>query len=256
MNMSTILANLKDLNRTVYIMGDFNLNLINISEHIPTSDFVELMFSYSFFPLISKPTRLTETSATFIDNIFCNSIDKSKCFNGIIYTDVSDHFSIFTITTSEKILNETEYAFVRYMSPENKKKFRNKIKNVDWTNVILNNSCQNAYTMFHNLFLEIYNSSFPVKGKSLKPHYKTRKPRLTNGMKCSIKHKNKLYAHYKKYPSQSNKQLYKEYRNMLTRLLRRTERTYYDRLLIDNKNNLKKIWSIIKDVINKKKFLK
>ena len=24
------------------------------------------------------------------------------------------------------------------MSPENKKKFRNKIKNVDWTNVILN----------------------------------------------------------------------------------------------------------------------
>ena len=48
-NMSTILANLKDINRTVYIMEDFNLNLINISEHIPTSDFVELMFSYSFF---------------------------------------------------------------------------------------------------------------------------------------------------------------------------------------------------------------
>ena len=49
-HMSTILANLKDINRTVYIKGDFNLNLINISEHIPTSDFVELMFSYSFFP--------------------------------------------------------------------------------------------------------------------------------------------------------------------------------------------------------------
>ena len=39
---------------------------------------------------------------------------------------------------------------------------------------------------------------------------------------------------------------------MSTRLLRRTECTYYDRLLIDNKNNLKKTWSIIKDVINKK----
>ena len=49
-NMSTILANIKDINRSVYIMGDFNFNLINISEHIPTSDFVELMFSYSFFP--------------------------------------------------------------------------------------------------------------------------------------------------------------------------------------------------------------
>ena len=40
---------------------------------------------------------------------------------------------------------------------------------------------------------------------------------------------------------------------MLTRLLRRTERTYYNRMLIDNKNNLKKTCSIIKDVINKKK---
>ena len=40
---------------------------------------------------------------------------------------------------------------------------------------------------------------------------------------------------------------------MLTRLLRRTERTSCDRLLIINKNNLKKTWSIIKDVINKKK---
>ena len=119
--------------------------------------------------------------------------------------------------------------------------------------MILNDSCQNAYTMFYNIFLEIYNSSFPVKRKSFKPHYKTRKPWLTNGRKCSLKHKNKLYAHYKKYLSQSNKKLYKEYRNMLTRLLRRTERTYYDRLLIDNKNNLKKTWYIIKDVINKKK---
>ena len=92
-NMSTILTNLKKIKRTVglYIMGDFNLNFLNISEHIPTSDFVELMFSYSFFPLINKPTRLTEISATLIDNIFCKSIDKSKCFNGIIYTDVSDH---------------------------------------------------------------------------------------------------------------------------------------------------------------------
>ena len=112
------------------------------------------------------------------------------------------------------------------MSPKNKKKFRNKINNVDWTNVILNDFCQNTYTMSHNIFLEIYNSSFPVKRKSLKPHYKTRTPKL-----------------------------YKEYRNMLTRLLRRTERTYYDRLLIDNGNNLKKTWSIIKDIIKEERFL-
>ena len=39
---------------------------------------------------------------------------------------------------------------------------------------------------------------------------------------------------------------YKEYRN-------RVERLHYDKLLVDNKNNLKKTWSIIKDVINNRK---
>ena len=55
--------------------------------------------------------------------------------------------------------------------------------------------------------------------------------------------------HITKYPSQSNNFFYKEYRNMLTRLLRQTERTYYDRLLIDNRNNLKKTWSFIKNAL-------
>ena len=65
-------------------------------------------------------------------------------------------------------------------------------------------------------------------------------------MKCNMNYK------YYKYPSQSNEKLYKEYRNMLTGLLRWTERTCYDRLLIDNINNLKKTWSVIKVVVNKK----
>ena len=93
------------------------MNLIDITEHIPTSDFVELIFSYSFF---NKPTRLTENSATLINTTFCNSIDKSKCFNGISYPGVFDNSPIFTINTSENILNEIEYVFVRYMSPENR----------------------------------------------------------------------------------------------------------------------------------------
>ena len=68
-----------------------------------------------------------------------------------------------------------------------------------------------------------------------------------------MKHKNKLYTHYKKVSFTIEEKVVYKYRNMLTRLLRRTERTYYDRLLIDNRNNLKKTWFIIKDVINKKK---
>ena len=42
------------------------------------------------------------------------------------------------------------------------------------------------------------------------------------------------------------------FRRSMVIALRWTERTYYDRLLIDNRNNLKKTWSVIKVVVNKK----
>ena len=63
---------------------------------MPTSEFLELMFSDSLYPMISRPTRVTSASATIIDNIYCNSLQKEQ-FNGILYADISDHFPIFCI---------------------------------------------------------------------------------------------------------------------------------------------------------------
>ena len=103
-NIAMLLANLKqphNNNRTVYIMGDFNLNLINVTGHIPTSEFVEPMFSYSVCSFDSQ--TFTETSASHIDDIYCNSIDTIPWLSGIIYINISDHFPIFTILSGEKI---------------------------------------------------------------------------------------------------------------------------------------------------------
>ena len=59
------------------------------------------MFSSTFYPLISKPTRITNISATLIDNIFVNYVDEChKC--GILFTDLSDHQPVFQITSSLK----------------------------------------------------------------------------------------------------------------------------------------------------------
>ena len=58
-------------------MGDFNINLLNVDDHLPSAGFLEMMYSYSFLPLINKPTRVKSTSATLIDNIYCNNIDNN-----------------------------------------------------------------------------------------------------------------------------------------------------------------------------------
>ena len=46
---------------------------------------------------------------------------------------------------------------------------------------------------------------------------------------------------------------YKQYKNKLTSILKLEEKNFYQRQIIDNKNNLRKVWAIIKEVINKNK---
>ena len=77
--------------------GGFNINLLNIDNHPVSSEFLETMFSYSLIPLINKPTMVRETSATIIDNIFCNNLDRGAVMSGLFYTDSTYHFPVFCL---------------------------------------------------------------------------------------------------------------------------------------------------------------
>jgi len=72
--LSVILDKITKEKKICYLIGDYNINILNAETHLPTADFVELMFANHFSPYINMPTRVTETSATLIDNIFSNSI--------------------------------------------------------------------------------------------------------------------------------------------------------------------------------------
>ncbi len=96
-DISDIMHKLSTLNKHVYLLGDYNLDLLKYNKHQPTSDFIDTMFSFSLIPLINRPTRITENSATIFDNIFTNCHNASNYLTGIIPTDISDHFSIFHI---------------------------------------------------------------------------------------------------------------------------------------------------------------
>ena len=46
-------------NKIYYIMGDFNLNLMNHQSSSLTGEFLDSIYSNMFHPLISHPTRIT-----------------------------------------------------------------------------------------------------------------------------------------------------------------------------------------------------
>ena len=246
------LTQIKAGKKIAYLLGDYNINLLNTDNHAASQDFADVMFSHSFFPAITKPTRVTYKSATLIDNIFYNSyVENTSVITGILYTDISDHFPVFHIDYSVCAPLVNKSFKKRVYSIANMERFSSKMSEIHWDGVLHTSNVQNAYTMFYNEFCDVYNTCFPVK--VFKQGYRTRKPWLSEGMKKSIKVKNSLYRQYRKTGNVEHESVYKQYRNNLNKLLIAAERSHYETLFDENKDNLKKSWCILKQVINKKK---
>ena len=90
-------------NKICYLLGDFNLNLINFQTHNPTGEFLDDMDSHMFFPLITRSSRITLHTATLvIDNIFCNLLNSHLAYDPL-FTDISDHLAVFAINFTSTV---------------------------------------------------------------------------------------------------------------------------------------------------------
>ena len=187
------------------IEGDFNIDILNITNYIPSSEFLETLYTFSFCALINKPTRMSSTAATLIDNIYFSDVEHSELFNGILYTDISDQVPIFSIHLKVKsVIDRERYITVRrYDENNNNYAFCQQLTNMDWTSVYECSDCQSAYSLFHECFMTCYNECFPLRSFKIST-YRGRKPWLTQGLKGSIKMKNKLFVRSRKTPSVMN----------------------------------------------------
>ena len=128
-----------------------------------------MMYSYSFLPLITKPTRETGNTLTLIANIFCNDFDCLDMMNGIFYNDISDHFPIFSINFKRQIADTKQYITKRMLTTKNISSFQDRLANADWNTSMSCRECQQGYSMFHKEYIKMYNDCFPVKTFSVEP---------------------------------------------------------------------------------------
>ena len=102
--MSNIVNVVRRENKTCYLLGDYDINILNYENNAQTPQFVDMISSNGFLPLITRPSRVTATSATSIDNIFTNNIgDMNNSVEGLFITDISDHFPVFHIARQMEI---------------------------------------------------------------------------------------------------------------------------------------------------------
>ena len=88
--LNKLIENISKEQKSVFLLGDFNVNLLNYNEHNQTNEFLDSLTPNSFIPVILQPTRITSHSNTLIDNIFSNVID-SDIISGNLTATIFDH---------------------------------------------------------------------------------------------------------------------------------------------------------------------
>jgi len=153
------------------IMGDMNVDLLKFWSHPKTDEHLKSIFSHGFLPVITKPTRLTPSSANLIDYIYTNNIPNPTEAD-VIVTDVTYHFgSFYAQKCKSTCTQKSNHRQIRYYSEANINRIKNYLKEADISN-ILNIDCPEiAYDELMKVYRIAFEKSFPLR--SVKIHKNT-----------------------------------------------------------------------------------
>lgn len=71
------LVNEINLNKyDTYILGDMNIGLLKHHMYQQTGRYLDMLYSHDLLPVITKPTRITSHTATLIDHIYTNTLNR------------------------------------------------------------------------------------------------------------------------------------------------------------------------------------
>ena len=197
--LNTYLAKSKTTDKACFLVGDLNLNLIDYQSNAKVRDFVNLIFQHSLVPIVNKLTRVTKSNATLIDYFITNSIMDQKNLTGILKTDISDHFPIFTISVKHRLdsIDKKEAIRKRIINADSIQEFRDILSEVDSGNLHSISNPSDAYEYFLKVFSGIYDLVFPLKTFSVK-RKTLQNTWMTKGLLKSSKQKQKLYEKFVK----------------------------------------------------------
>ena len=105
-HLTQMLEKVSKEQKQIFLLQDFNFNLLNYNVHQPNNDFFDSLASNSIIPYILQPTRLTRHSKTLIDNIFSNILS-SEIISGNLTATISDHLLQFLFAPN--ILSNRSY---------------------------------------------------------------------------------------------------------------------------------------------------
>ena len=231
---------------------DHNLDFLRSSWHMDTQKFIELNLDSNLLPCITRPTCITKSTATLIDNVLISKNLQGKQDSKIIITDISDHLPS-AVTINGNFLEKKQKIEIRSRKITDKtiQAITDVLAGHDWENDLCNEEVNSNFKRFHERLLSTLNKLAPKRRIKLSYKQSKREPWISPSLlKCSTK-QHKYYKQAIKNKDDLHWDKYKAYKKIFDKIKRYVKIDYYQNKCVEFRNNSKKLWNMINKISGK-----
>ena len=246
--MLMLLSKIRPSDKTIFI-GDFNICLFNDRNDPHIREFLSIMSSFNFVPIINLPTRVTERTATLIDHIWVNFARPVSSF--VFDESVTDHRPI-AVVLNDVPLPEPASLFFRDFSLQNKDKFIASFPERAECFASVNSVITDpeAYTHCLNDFAtQQLNDFFPLKSKQINAK-KRSSPWIDSKLINEIKLKHILLKHFNN--GIVSRDVLSSFSKCLKNKIFHAKNIYFKNVFDNSINNMRKSWQVINNSLGRK----
>ena len=220
------LKELQKMKNTTLVIGlDHNMDFLKSPNHVNTQNFLEKILENNMTPTITRPTRITQTSATLIDNILVSSELIGSIRSSICIDNMSNHLPCITVLQNALMTGKEPVTIhTRKLDKVSINRLNTELSNRDWTKELPGNDSNQNFDIFHKILLDEINHFVPMTTKTIKYKRLRREPWLTAGLVKSINKDKRLYRHSIKInATDTDITKYKNYHQVLSKVKRQTK---------------------------------
>jgi len=257
--LTPLLDKVGNENKKIFLLGDFNINLLKSNENNDISSFLDCLGSHLILPQILLPTRVTEHSKTLIDNIY-SSVTEGEIFSGNLLHTISDHLPQFCIVYSQTPHNNRSKAktiFYQNWSKFNQEQFILDFLEINWNETFTQGETVNpdcCFDTFNFKMQELVGRHLPTVRLTKRQLKTRRKPWITSAILKSMSKRDFYFRKFVKAKDESVKihfhTLFKRYRNVIVKLSRRSKSNHFSSYFKQYSRNTRKIWEGVRNLIS------
>lgn len=246
------LTNAVKKDENIIMIGD--LNICTLKRNSANFNYLNMLSNCLLLPTINTPTReemkAGKITQSCVDHLNIKLNNSLQIFSSVIKEKPADHWFIACrITMKNKTIPKDKKETI-YIETVDKKRVQKEIEKTNWK--ILDNieDPVRLYTELVSKFKEIYSNSIKIYEKTTKDFSS---PWVNNKVKNEIRLKSALLKQWRN--NKNNILLYETYkkqRNIVTNTIKKEKRKYLFRLFNQANGNVKKMWSLINEIMNRK----